>query len=690
MPEQLDLRLRIALFFAALGSGGIALLGLGLWFSAQRFGPSIEGYWVAGIVGGLGFCGLCAWVGLLFDENVARPILALAADLSARAAADIGGRAIDEAPARYLGALAPAANAINLALSDARAAQAKAIAAQTRQLQREKHLFEALVRDLTEGVILSTPGLRVMLFNRAASGLLTGLGLDRPLSALVRPDPLQQALDRLKLRHARGETGSETFLTTSTDGSRFLLGHISAIHGPDLPEGHVIILQDATSDLRAHADHDALFGALMEGIRRPASAIGATLEVLRTVPDLDPETHSTFTESQSEELERLTTCLRETEAQYEALSARAWPMVDLAASDLFDAVQARAGTAVTTEPGDDWLRCDPFAVAALLSNLIAHLRTDGDRTNLSLKADLRDRELWIRLGWDGPHVLDGTLQNFLTTPLAEGYGRTSGKDALSAHRTDVWAATDTDRPHLIMPLPAAIAVTRQPPAPWSHFYELDLMDRPASGFAEDLAQTPLDRLTFVVFDTETTGLSPRDGDRIVQIAGVRIVNGRVRPAEVFDTLVNPNRPIPPQSSLVHRITDDMVAQADPMGNVSTRFHTFCQDAVLVAHNAPFDMAFLSHPESGVVENFDHPVLCTVLLSAVVFDASADHSLDGLCARLGISIPETARHSALGDAMATAEAFALLIAMLKEAGVVTLQDAIEAAHRQTRLRRAQSY
>ena len=687
MHERLGLRLRFALFFAALAVGGVVALAVGLWLGAARAGGPVDGYVIAGLVAAFGIVGLSAWVGLLFDENVARPILALSADLSTRAAADIGSKEIDELPARYLGALAPAANAINDSLAQARTAQARAVAQETERLQREKRLFEVLVRDLAEGVIVTTPDHRVMLFNRVAQELIDGLGLDRRLSSLLRAEPLTQALHRLELRHARGEGGSETFLAASADGGRFLLGQISAISPADTPEGHVIILRDATSDLKAHADRDDLFNRLMEGVRRPASAIGATLEVVQSAPDLDAATRSGLLSAQSDELARLTTCLRDTETQYEAVATRHWPMVELAAADLLDAVQVRSAHALTPAPSEEWLRCDPFAITALLGNLTTRLTEDGARKAVTLSADLNEAEVWITARWDGPPVLDGTLQDWLTMPLSEGYGRYTGRDALTAHRTDVWATTTPDAPGLTLPLQAAVAPSRQPPAPWSDFYDFDLPEVIEAG---ELADVPLDKLTFVVFDTETTGLSPRDGDQIVQVAGVRIVNGKVRRAEVFDTLVNPERPIPAMSTLVHRITDEMVADAETIPDVGRRFHDFCDGAVLVAHNAPFDMAFLRNQEARIGQRFDHPVLCTVLLSSVLYDQSADHSLDGLCNRLGIEIPEEARHTALGDAVATADVFTHLIGLLEQAGIETLRQAIDASNQQTRLRRAQNY
>ena len=94
------------------------------------------------------------------------------------------------------------------------------------------------------------------------------------------------------------------------------------------------------------------------------------------------------------------------------------------------------------------------------------------------------------------------------------------------------------------------------------------------------------------------------------------------------------------------------------------FHHFAEDAVLVCHNAPFDMGLLraATPESGA--QFDNRVLDTVLLSAMVWGGTVAHTLDALAERLGIAIPPDQRHSAMGDAIATAQAFLRLIPALE--------------------------
>jgi DNA polymerase-3 subunit epsilon len=217
------------------------------------------------------------------------------------------------------------------------------------------------------------------------------------------------------------------------------------------------------------------------------------------------------------------------------------------------------------------------------------------------------------------------------------------------------------------------------------FYDFSLFDRDTS--LEQL-DVPLNELSFVVFDTETTGLRPSQGDEIVQISGVRVVGKRILSDGSFDELVNPGVSIPPASIRFHGITDDMVAGAASVSEVLKRFSEFADGSILVAHNAAFDMKFLKLKEepSGVI--FDHPVLDTLLLSFVMQPNHSAHTLDAIAARFGIEIPPEARHTALGDAQFTAEVFLRMLDTLPNQGIVTLRQAIDATNRVFEIRRMQ--
>jgi DNA polymerase-3 subunit epsilon len=211
-------------------------------------------------------------------------------------------------------------------------------------------------------------------------------------------------------------------------------------------------------------------------------------------------------------------------------------------------------------------------------------------------------------------------------------------------------------------------------------YDFDLME---TAQACDIRDTTLTSLCCVAFDTETTGLSPAE-DRVIQLGAVRVLNGRIVEGEVIDTYVDPKRPIPPASTKIHRITDDHVQGAPEFDTVGRDFHHFARDAVLVAHNAPFDLAFFHRSADRMGVSWDHPVLDTVLLSAVVFGTTEQHSLDALCERLSITIPPELRHTALGDAQATGQALVKLIPLLEGKGLSTFGHVIAETKRHGRL------
>jgi DNA polymerase-3 subunit epsilon len=222
-----------------------------------------------------------------------------------------------------------------------------------------------------------------------------------------------------------------------------------------------------------------------------------------------------------------------------------------------------------------------------------------------------------------------------------------------------------------------------PDAPRPLVYDFDLLDQRRGAAEMDILDRPLRNLCFSVFDTETTGLLPHKDD-VVQLGAVRVLNGRIVDGEQINQLVDPGRPIPPASTKVHKVTDAMVRGQPDIRAVSKRFHDFSRDAVIVAHNAPFDMAFLHRQAKATGVTWDHPILDTVLLSAVLFGASERHTLDALCERLNVTIPVALRHTALGDARATAEVLVKMLPMLEARGLTTFGQVIEETRRHGRL------
>jgi DNA polymerase-3 subunit epsilon/CBS domain-containing protein len=191
------------------------------------------------------------------------------------------------------------------------------------------------------------------------------------------------------------------------------------------------------------------------------------------------------------------------------------------------------------------------------------------------------------------------------------------------------------------------------------------------------AATPLFALDAVVLDTETTGLDARTA-RVVQIGAVRLAQGALDAARRFESLFDPGVAIPKASTAVHGITDAMVSGAPKFAQVAESLEAFVGGAIVIGHAIAYDLAVLRR-EYGLAgrawPNFQG--LDVRLLARVALPSLADQSLDRLCDRLGIDIE--ARHTAVGDAVATARAFLALVPLLRAKNVRTLAEA-EAASR----------
>ena len=193
-----------------------------------------------------------------------------------------------------------------------------------------------------------------------------------------------------------------------------------------------------------------------------------------------------------------------------------------------------------------------------------------------------------------------------------------------------------------------------------------------------MAVQPLASLDYTVFDTETTGLAPAAGDEIVSIGAARIVNGRLLEHEVFEQLVDPGRAMSPEASRITGIETAMLANQPPLAKVLPAFHQFCEDTVLIAHNAAFDLRFLRQKEEATGIRFTQPVLDTLLLSAVIHPDFESHGLEAIAERMGVN--PIGRHTALGDAIMTGEVFLRMLPLLAEQGIRTLGEAREASQK----------
>jgi DNA polymerase-3 subunit epsilon len=186
-------------------------------------------------------------------------------------------------------------------------------------------------------------------------------------------------------------------------------------------------------------------------------------------------------------------------------------------------------------------------------------------------------------------------------------------------------------------------------------------------------ETPLATLAGLVFDSETTGLDVKE-DRIVSVGAVLVNGSYVAPGLNIDRLVNPGLPIAPRSTAIHGITDDMVANAPPFAQVWQELQGPFSERVVIGHNIGFDLAILKRETERSELVWQTPkFLDTLRLTAGLFPDWSDLNLETIAGHLGVDVQ--GRHTALGDALVTAEIWARLQPLLEEAEVITLGDAL---------------
>ncbi len=184
---------------------------------------------------------------------------------------------------------------------------------------------------------------------------------------------------------------------------------------------------------------------------------------------------------------------------------------------------------------------------------------------------------------------------------------------------------------------------------------------------------PLEQASYVVFDTETTGLQPAR-DKIIEIGCVIIEDNCLQKEKTFVELVNPQRPIPGHASHITGITNTMVAEKRTLPEVLHDFMEFTGNRVLVAHSAPFDMAFLNREVGRLAPmRIYNPVIDTYLLARFLLPWAQDYSLSGLAQLFDIEVK--GRHTALGDSLMTAELFLKLLTLLKEYRITDLHGLV---------------
>ena len=598
-----------------------------------------------------------------------------------------------------LRALAAAANDLagvrSTLLADAGSVAAEAKA----RVEEERNRLAALVAELDQSVLVCNRDGRVLLYNAAAMALVgtssTGgagelLGLGRSVFGMVDRAVVTHAVEAMERQLARDQHDSTNFVTTTHDG-RLLRVRAAPVVSPESDAdatrrlaGYVLLLSDVTEHVDADARRVTLFQGLVETTRAALANIRAAIENLTEHPEMDVARRTRFATIIRDEAIGLSDRLHRIAADAAADQRTRWPLDEMRGEDLLTLAQSRierrVGLPTKLETVDPtlWLRVDSFSLAQGLTCVAARLKDEFRVREVRFRLVPAAGHAQLDILWQGPPLSSETAFTWQGEPFTAG-GEESPltlSEVIGRHGGEMWYQRDVPSQvsyfRFLLPLAESRAAVHLRDAPKSRpeFYDFDLFARsPAS---DALDERSLHDLAYTVFDTETTGLRPAEGDEIISIGAVRIVNGRLLRGETFECLVDPKRSLSEASIAIHGITADALRGQPTIDEVLPRFRRFAADTVLVGHNAAFDMRFLQLKEAQTGVRFEQPVLDTLLLSAIVHPAQASHSLEEAAARLGVTV--VGRHTALGDALVTADVFMRLIPLLSARGIRTLGEA----------------
>lgn len=592
-----------------------------------------------------------------------------------------------------------------------RADMAQQILQASAHVQQERNRLAALMAELTQSVVVCNLDGRILLYNNRARlqfkvlsdapALADGaelIGIGRSIYAVFDRKLVAHALESIHQRLARGAANPAAQFVTTTRSGQLLRVQMAPVRASDQTgasadlSGFVLMLENVTRTFEEGNLRDQLLHGLTERSRSSLANMQAAVDML-SLPDLEPVMQERFLSVVRDEvsvMSKRVTDLAQQSAQ--GLKTR-WPMEEMLGTDLLLAAQRRMETQCERTVSLDlvdasvWLRVDSFTLIQALSYLATRLVDEFEIKFLRLRLQMVQGRAQLDLIWTGQAMSTETVMSWEMESMRFGSESTplTVRDVVARHGGEMWFERERIRHEaffrFLLPLAdaqeqreAAQQVRHHDSRP--EFYDFDLFQVSDAGHALD--DRPLSSLTYTVFDTETTGLNPSGGDEIIQMGAARIVNGKLLRQESFEQLVDPQRMIPAVTIPIHGITQDMVRGQPTIGEVLPAFHVFAQDTVLVAHNAAFDMKFLQLKEAETGLVFNHPVLDTLLLSAVVHPNQESHRLEAIAERFNITV--LGRHTALGDAMVTAEVWLRLIPLLQDMGIHTMRQAREAAEK----------
>jgi DNA polymerase III subunit epsilon len=546
------------------------------------------------------------------------------------------------------------------------------ILAARKETEKERNLLAAIMSELPHGVIICNRSGRILLFNSLAKKVFTPrtavhgkenyIGLGRSIFHLLDKNLIAHAVGEIQeqLSSQKNSVGS-FFITPIFTGDLISVEAIPILDNDAAMTGFILAVQDISPDIQKYETINTHLSEFQTTLKNEIS--GQNSQPLQT------------------KFQHLSSIIQEH-------SLSRLPLTTLDLKNFLRTLQIKAGHEceirinIFNDQWNTWLLADAYSLTRALLFLFENLSRILALSDFNLVISHPDDAIYFAVSWDGSDCqlvdIDTIMHQRINALPGLGYVLKFNNARVELVSPDETTCSGINilakaGKKSLLPLKqrAPVMAGSRP-----EFYDFDLfsVDTPS----KNLLDTSLKALNYTVFDTETTGLNPDGGDEIISIGAVRIVNNRIVYQDVFEELVNPQRDIPMKSYRIHGINYEMVLEKDPIERVLPRFRQFIADTVLLGHNIAFDMKMLKVKEKTTGIQFNNPTLDTLLLSAMLHPVHEQHDLENIAKRLGVNI--IGRHTALGDAITTAEIFKRLIPILNSNGILTLRDALMASKR----------
>ena len=418
----------IPMLLAALAVAAFAVSGIALWWGMHDGGT-------VGLHMSVAFAVAAALFGAVWAVlhiKLLRPLSDLTRELVMHAQVRLD-RPVAVASGNFLDELPAAVEKVFGALRAARGDVQEAVDAATRRAEEQKSRLEAILLDLSEGVIVCNLEHRILLYNQAAVRILNAhdaLGLARSLFGVLTREPVLLTLELL-LQQDEGATGNgaaemiqkeaRRFVCTSADLGTFLQAKLSLVREQSgRPSGYVLTFADVSAELESVAQRDALLREVAIEWRRPLASLRAAAEMLADEPQLEANERRVFQDVVCKEVDALHQRFAEVARCYERLATGPWPLADIYSLDLFRAVRRRlvADRIEVTPVGVPvWMNADSHSLVLALEFLIRAIAKHTTRTAFDIGAVARDKYVYVEVVWDGPPIASAVIEPWLAEPL---------------------------------------------------------------------------------------------------------------------------------------------------------------------------------------------------------------------------------------------------------------------------------